>query len=264
VGKVRRYKCYKSYKSKGLGSGEHRKDGSCRGSCLSGSSAPGNGLRCKIPFAICQSAGYYLYCTARKGPKNLMKTAILLVVVLACAAPAHAASYERQSNALKQCFEQKDSGKCMVDAGWKFCPHCAVFGTMLGGECMTDKNGPYYPACWYWKTDEEPESAIGILLRWQTWIAQRGWEKQKTAPFSPEVIPARAADVPCRSLSCSMWRMAKPLPELPCNDEEQTKVFQMECWRTNTSVHEKPWTPFDERFTFKRPYGWGRGERVGR
>jgi hypothetical protein len=175
-----------------------------------------------------------------------MKTTIFLtVLVIAVPSVAQARDYELQSNALKQCFEQKDSGKCMVDAGWKFCPHCAVFGTMLGGECMTEKDGPYRPACWYWHEDEEPESALGMLMRWQTWIAQRGWEKQKTAPFSPDIkdlgiTPARAADVPCTSSVCSAWRMARPEPDLkitaPCNDEEQTKVFQMECWRTNTSV----------------------------
>jgi hypothetical protein len=123
-----------------------------------------------------------------------MRTAIILFV-LAVAAPsvAQAASYERQSDALKACFEQEDSGKCMVDAGWRFCPHCAVFGTMLGGECMTHKNGPYRPACWYWHEDEEPKSATAIMARWQSWVERRGWEKQ-SAPYGPDepVIPAPA------------------------------------------------------------------------
>jgi hypothetical protein len=185
-----------------------------------------------------------------------MRTAILIVVALAFATPAHAASYERQSDALKVCFEQEDSSACMLNAGWVFCPHCPVFGTMLGGECTMHPNGRYRPACWYWHEDEQPPSMLKIMARWQVWINHRGWEKQKDAPYSPDIEdlgitpPARAATarspdpdlkitVPCRSLSCTAWRYGKAVPDLkfdliemdqkitaPRNDE----VFQMQCW----------------------------------
>jgi hypothetical protein len=151
-----------------------------------------------------------------------VRTAILLVA-LAFATPASAASYERQSDALKTCFEQGDSGKCMVAAGWKFCPHCATFGTMLGGECMRDKNGPDRPACWYWHEDQEPESAIALLARWQAFAARRGWERQKTAPFAPDDDDSV---------------VAKPVPRMPV---------------PRTYVHEPA---FDERFTFKCHNCW--------
>jgi hypothetical protein len=61
-----------------------------------------------------------------------MKTAIILfALAIAAATAAMARSYERQSDALKACFAQSDSSVCMINAGWVFCPHCAVFGTML-------------------------------------------------------------------------------------------------------------------------------------
>jgi hypothetical protein len=163
-----------------------------------------------------------------------MKTAILLLVVLAFATPARAANYERQSNALKHCFEQEDSGKCMIDAGWKFCPHCAVFGTMLGGECMIDKEGPYRPACWYWHDDEEPESALGMLMRWHAWAERRGWEKQKTAPFAPDDDDRVVATPPV---------FPPVTPATPATPSEP---------------------PLLKHFGAIKTYRWGRWETVGR
>jgi hypothetical protein len=121
----------------------------------------------------------------------MTRTAILLFALALVAPPAtFAASYEQQSDAIKQC-QQIDVNdwptvfhKCIRDKGWLFCSECQQFGYMLGGECVAAWGAADRPACWY-RDGEKPISLTAPLMaRWMKWVKNRGWEKQD-APFYP-------------------------------------------------------------------------------
>jgi hypothetical protein len=134
---------------------------------------------------------------------------LILLLMLALTAPpaALAASYEAQSDAIKQCistpepdqwqaeFYRKASSSelvqaslvedCMKRAGWLFCRDCEQFGTSLGGSCWVEEDErAYRPACYYWHTAQPENLTSSVIARWQKWVKARGFLKQQ-APFAP-------------------------------------------------------------------------------
>src|SRR5262245_58348056 len=110
-----------------------------------------------------------------------MRSAILLFALALVAPPAtFAASYERQSEAIKQRqqLDAKDDGlfffDCMKSRGFVFCKDCQQFGYMLGGVCVNRPEGADRPACWYPKGEKPISLTRDVLARWEAWVKNHG------------------------------------------------------------------------------------------
>ena len=118
---------------------------------------------------------------------------LILILLALASSQAFAASYERQSEAIKVC-QQADPDDhpsvfytCMWNAGWEFCGKCEQFGTMMGGTCANVADAMERPACWY-RMGEQPQNVAATLrAQWKRWIENRGWEKQ-SAPYGPSDV----------------------------------------------------------------------------